>query len=182
MERWTTKLVREPVDGPDLGELQGPHEIAGLFHKLYGNPPQEHLVAFYLNGRNEVVGTELVTKGTLNQSPVHPRGVFRPAILANATAVVIAHNHPSGNSRPSEADKKTTKALTKAADIVGIPLLDHVIVGTGEYSAASEGGWLADDVPGRGLADLLDDLRDDLEQTSQDRQDALNKHLEKIAL
>jgi DNA repair protein RadC len=78
-----------------------------------------------------VLAIETVSVGSLNASIVHPREVLKPAILASAAGIIVAHNHPSGDPTPSADDVEITKRLARAADIMGIPLLDHVIVGSG---------------------------------------------------
>lgn len=88
----------------------------------------ECVVCITLNGSHKVIGTHVVSQGLVNQTIVHPREVFRPAINDNATAIIIAHNHPSGDLEPSPEDRDTTKRIKKAGDIIGIKVLDHLIV------------------------------------------------------
>lgn len=95
--------------------------------------PQEHLVVFYLTVRNQQIARETVTIGTATASLVHPREVFRPAILHNASHVVLAHNHPSGVPSPSQADKQATIQMVKAGQNLGIEVVDHVIVATSGF-------------------------------------------------
>jgi DNA repair protein RadC len=90
---------------------------------------KEAFVVFFLNGKNYLTGYNLVTLGLLDASLVHPREVFRPAIIAGAASIVIAHNHPSGDATPSEEDIKVTRQLIAAAQIINIKIMDHVIVG-----------------------------------------------------
>ena len=100
---------------------------------------KEVFVAFYLNTKNAVISREVISIGTLNSSIIHPREIFRTAVVRNACAVVISHNHPSGSLEPSEEDKKATRKLKEAGDILGITLLDHVIVTrTGYFSFKAE--------------------------------------------
>ena len=96
---------------------------------------EEHFVAFHLNARNEVNGYHLVSHGSLSASLVHPREVFKAAILANAYAVIVAHNHPGGSLLPSREDLETTEQLIAAGKLLGVTVLDHVIVAvSGTYS------------------------------------------------
>ena len=88
----------------------------------------EELHVFYLNTKNDVIGMELVSKGTLNSSLVHPREVYKGALLANANAIMVVHNHPSGNPEPSRADKEVTTKLIQAGN-----LLDHLIIGNNQH-------------------------------------------------
>lgn len=97
---------------------------------------QEHFVALLLNGQNQVVSRELVALGSATSCSVHPRDVFRAAVRANAVAVIVAHNHPSGSALPSTADDVMTVRLVAAGNVLGIPVLDHLIIGNTVYSYA----------------------------------------------
>jgi DNA repair protein RadC len=92
--------------------------------------PQEHFVAFFLSARSQQISRITLTIGTATASLVHPREVFRPAIEANASYVVVAHNHPSGDPAPSQADIDTTRRLSEAGIHLGIQLVDHVVCAT----------------------------------------------------
>lgn len=95
-----------------------------------------------LDAKNQVIGINTVSVGNLASTPVHPREVFKPAILSNAAAVILCHNHPSNDPTPSADDKKLTGQLKAAGDALGIPVLDHIIITDSEkyYSfKASEG-------------------------------------------
>jgi DNA repair protein RadC len=93
---------------------------------------QEVLVALLLDTRYQLILAEKITKGSVNESLAPPREIFRPAVVHSAYAVIIAHNHPSGDPTPSEADRRITRQLSQAADCLGIRLLDHVIIGNSE--------------------------------------------------
>lgn len=88
----------------------------------------ECFVCITLDGGHKIINTHIVSKGLVNQTIVHPREVFRPAIADNATAIIIAHNHPSGNLEPSAEDKGTTRRIKEAGNLLGIKVLDHLIV------------------------------------------------------
>lgn len=88
----------------------------------------EHFVCLTLNGNHKLIGTHVVSQGLVNRALVHPREVFRPAIMDNAAAIIIAHNHPSGSLEPSADDKEVTRRIKQAGDIIGIGVLDHLIV------------------------------------------------------
>jgi len=96
---------------------------------------KEHLWAIGLNSRNMIQYVELVSLGTINESLIHPREVFRSAIIKGAVSLIIAHNHPSEECAPSEEDITITKRLKEAGKIIGISLLDHVIVGGKNYQS-----------------------------------------------
>ena len=89
---------------------------------------QEHLVVLYLNARHDCVAVETVAMGAINSVGANPREVFRGAILAGAVAIIMAHNHPSGDTMPSIDDFRMTERMEKVGEVVGIPVLDHVIV------------------------------------------------------
>src|SRR5215510_14296000 len=89
---------------------------------------REQFIAIFLDSRSEVIGMNTVSVGTLTESLVHPREVFKGAILANAASVIVAHNHPSGDHFPSEADLTVTAKLKESGRILGIPLEDHVVI------------------------------------------------------
>ena len=99
----------------------------------------EEFCVMYLNSKNKLISAEIVTSGISNASLVHPREVFRQAIKKNAAAVVLAHNHPSGDSTPSSEDVRVTKQLVEAGKIIDIKVLDHVIIGDKVYSMREEG-------------------------------------------
>lgn len=101
---------------------------------------QEHFICITLNGANEVIEKRTVTVGLLDRSQVHPREVFADVIADRAAAVIFAHNHPSGDLQPSEADLKTQDQLVQAAKILGIRVLDHVIVSKRGYCSFQEAG------------------------------------------
>jgi DNA repair protein RadC len=104
---------------------------------------KEHLLAFYLNARSQLLHQETVSIGTLSASLVHPREVFSPAVARCAAAVVVVHNHPSGDCQPSADDRETTRRLVRAGEILGIPLLDHLIVAGESSFSFREHGLLA---------------------------------------
>lgn len=96
---------------------------------------QENLVALYLDTRKRILKEEIIFVGTLDVSIVHPREILKSAIKESASAIIISHNHPSGNSAPSDEDIKITGQMIDAAELVGIPLLDHVIIGDENYTS-----------------------------------------------
>jgi len=96
--------------------------------KTFVRSDREMFVGLYLNARNQVIAHHIVSVGTTNSSLVHPREVFKPAIIKNACSVIVAHNHPSGGFQPSEADILLTGRLKDAGSLLGIELLDHLIV------------------------------------------------------
>ncbi len=101
---------------------------------------REHFRVIYLNGMNSLIGDETLSAGTVNQATVYPREVVRSALAKNAVNLIIAHNHVSGNPKPSEDDIKITYRLKDSCDLVGVSVLDHIIIGGDRhYSFANEG-------------------------------------------
>lgn len=99
--------------------------------------PHESLYLLTLNTKLGITGVFEVTRGTLNESLVHAREIFQRAILNNSMAIVLIHNHPSGNATPSADDEKITLKITNAGELLGIPLIEHLIVGENEYYSFS---------------------------------------------
>jgi DNA repair protein RadC len=95
-----------------------------------GHSNKEQLRGLYLDSRYGVIHDEVISVGTLTSNIVHPREVFQPAVLHNAVAVIVAHNHPSGVLTPTAADLRVTKQLRQAGEVLGISLLDHLVIGT----------------------------------------------------
>jgi len=94
---------------------------------------REHFVVFYLDSRNQEIKREIISVGILNANLVHPREVFEPAIRYSTAQIIIAHNHPSGDTRPSEDDVEVTRRLMEAGKILGIEIIDHVIVSESSF-------------------------------------------------
>ena len=92
--------------------------------------------------KNRVIGEELISVGTLNSSLIHPREVFNPAIKASANSIILVHNHPSGDFKPSDKDDEVTKLLSDAGKLLGIGVVDHVIIGGNNYISLKEEGIL----------------------------------------
>lgn len=100
---------------------------------------REAFCALLLNARHRVLGFHLISIGTLDSSAVHPREVMRMAVTIGAAAIVIAHNHPSGDSTPSENDRLVTERLQKVGKLLGIDVLDHVVIGTDKHYSFADG-------------------------------------------
>ena len=111
--------------------INGPEDVANFVASDMAALEQEHLRVALLNTRNEVLSTEDVYIGNVNSSVVRPAEVFRPAIRSNATSIIAVHNHPSGDPTPSGADVSITRDLVESGKMLGIELLDHLIIGSG---------------------------------------------------
>ena len=113
--------------------LSCPQDVADFLMPRLRYAAKEQFVVILLNNKNKVIGTEVVSEGSLSSSIVHPREVFAPAILHHAAAIMVAHNHPSGEPKPSIEDEEVTRLLLRSGKVLGIPMIDHVIIGDGNY-------------------------------------------------
>ena len=120
--------------------IRSPKDVASLLMTDMCSLQQEHFVSLYLNVKNQVIHKQTVFIGSLNSSIVHPREIFKRAVLQNAASIIICHNHPSGDPAPSQEDIDTTKRIYDAGKILGIELLDHVIIGDNKYTSLKEKG------------------------------------------
>lgn len=137
-------LVREPSQVAAVDALDNPRKAAALFRGMFpAGDEREHFMAAFLDARSKVKGVAVISVGTLSASLVHPREVFRPGIVAGAAAVVLCHNHPSGDPASSPEDRESTRRLAQAGELLDIPVLDHVILGDGEaFFSFKESGML----------------------------------------
>jgi DNA repair protein RadC len=113
--------------------LSCPQDVADFLMPRLRYAAKEQFVVILLNNKNKVIGTEVVSEGSLSSSIVHPREVFASAILHHAAAIMVAHNHPSGDPKPSIEDEEVTRQLLRSGKVLGIPMIDHVIIGDGNY-------------------------------------------------
>jgi DNA repair protein RadC len=129
----------------ELGEgcvLRSGREVWRFLAPRLAGERVECFRALYLDAKGRLLHEEAISSGTLTASLVHPREVFGPALVRRAAAVVVGHNHPSGDPEPSEEDRATTRRLVRAGRLLGIELLDHVVCGAGRYVSFLERGWL----------------------------------------
>ena len=127
-----SNTIKSPADVAKLArEVLGMHEMA-----------EEHFLILCLNTKNKIAGVHTVSIGSLNASLVHPREVFKAAILNNANGIICLHNHPSGDPEPSRDDIEITHRLANAGNILGINVLDHIIIGDGRYISLKEQGMM----------------------------------------
>jgi len=110
------------------GHVRNPSDIAGFVRQIAKDAKREIFLGFYLDTRHKVRRAHVISIGSLSASIVHPREVFRPAVQHAAASVIVAHNHPSGEPEPSEDDIAITRRLSEVGELLGIPLLDHLIV------------------------------------------------------
>lgn len=119
-------------------KLNNPEVIYNNYKYLFLDSNQELFYCLYLNSNNQLIDKKLLFKGTLNSSTVHPREIFKEAILCSANTIICIHNHPSNNITPSKEDIELTKALITTGNIIGIKLLDHLIFTNNNYHSVLE--------------------------------------------
>ncbi len=113
--------------------IQSAGDVAVLFQATLSSLSQEQFRVLYIDTKHRLIGDEVITVGILNASLVHPREVYQGAIRRTAHSIIVLHNHPSGDPRPSDEDLQVTEILAEAGEIIGIPLLDHIIIGKDKY-------------------------------------------------
>lgn len=118
--------------------IRSPKDLTDIFISDMRFLEKEHLKVVFLNTKNEIIAYETISIGSLNASIVHPREVFNRAIKKSSASIILFHNHPSGNPEPSKEDINITKRLMEAGRIIGIEVLDHVIIGDGDYFSLKE--------------------------------------------
>jgi DNA repair protein RadC len=133
---------RVQADRLDAGViLSSAASVHAHFGPLLVDEKRESFYAVMLDGKNRVVAKVRISLGSLGASIVHPREAFRSAVREAAAAVIFVHNHPSGDPTPSAEDRRTTERLRRAGEVMGIPVLDHVVVGRGRYWSFADNGW-----------------------------------------
>ncbi len=126
---------------PEGLQIKSPTDVLPVIQH-FSDRKQEHFLCVSVNGANEVMNIRVITIGLVNQSQVHPREIFADVITDRASALIIAHNHPSGNLTPSKEDITVTKRIKEASTILGIKLLDHIIFNTKGYYSFLENNEL----------------------------------------
>jgi DNA repair protein RadC len=139
---YVAELTRRRYRGRAPKPVRGPDDVVALVGRKLRREQREHFLVLLLNARHECVAVETVSVGSLNASIVHPREVYRPAILAAAASIIVAHNHPSGDPEPSEEDTSITRRLAQVGELVGIALLDHIVVAARGVVSLRERGLL----------------------------------------
>lgn len=139
---YRTMMVKEGAISAEQKQIGSPKDVYNVVRDYLQYADREYFLVLMLNTKNCVNKVHVASIGTLNSSLVHPREVFKVAIIANAAAVVLVHNHPSGNVTPSHEDIKITHRLVEASKIIGIEILDHVIIGDNCWCSMKEQGIL----------------------------------------
>jgi len=135
------KLVREnTLRYEDRVCCDEPETVAELLRPYYSECPQERVVVLFLSTSLRVIGFHLATVGTIDSSILNVRDVFSAAIVAQCKGIIVAHNHPSGNTEPSREDIRVTRTLVEAGELLGITVVDHIIVTEDDYTSLGERG------------------------------------------
>jgi DNA repair protein RadC len=137
--------VRKRPDGEPLTlgpSLCTPTDAAHILLALLADEPVEVFGILCLTTKRRLIGYHEVSRGQLDATLVHPREVFKVALLANAAAIVLAHNHPSGDPTPSDDDRQLTRRLVAAGEVLGVEVLDHIVVGDAEFVSLRHAGPL----------------------------------------
>lgn len=134
--RVRVSLVREQADQPYAVRHAG--DVVDMLRAFLRDDPRERFVVVYLDGRHRPIAVHDAHTGTAGSSPVHPREVFGPAVALSAAAIIVSHNHPSGDPSPSREDRAVTERLRAAGELLGIDLLDHLVLGEASYFSFAE--------------------------------------------
>jgi len=139
---YSVRLVKErDIPYKQRVQVSSPADVAAFMRSYYEDCPEERFVSLMVSTSNHIIGMHVVSVGSLTASIVQPREVFRSALMQGLThAIVLCHNHPSGNPQESPEDIRVTRQLIKAGDVMGIPVLDHVIVTEDGFTSLAEKG------------------------------------------
>lgn len=139
-----TELARRSFSLQLLEEdpIRTPDATRDFLHSQFCDEEREIFIVIFLDSQNRVIRHSRMFAGTLSYVEVHPREIVREAIKVNAAALILAHNHPSGNAEPSKADRLVTEKVIKSCDFMEIKVLDHLVIGQGEIVSFAERGWI----------------------------------------
>lgn len=139
------QAVKEKSLKYDTKHITGPEVAAGIMGQFIEescHTDRENFIVMCLDNKNKVTALTLTSTGTLNSTQVHPREVFKSAVLANAASIILAHNHPSGETQPSREDIAITERLVDAGKVMGIAVLDHIIIGDNSHVSFKANGLI----------------------------------------
>lgn len=140
--RMKLTIVREGTIRSEVKTVTNSQTVFDVLKPHFAGHDREEFVVLLLDAKRAIRGLHTVAIGSLTMSIVHPRETFKAAIVASAAAIILAHNHPSGDPTPSPEDRALTARLKECGTLLGIPVLDHVIVGDERYISFADNGWL----------------------------------------
>ena len=135
-EEYSNRFTRQP--GSQLKSARESTEHLRAFLLKYPKD-QEHFVAVFMNSQNQIISTEVISSGSLATAAVFPREIVKRLLALEAGAIIVAHNHPSGETTPSNSDRALTKKLQRGLEAIDVSLLDHLVIGNGFYSFSDQG-------------------------------------------
>jgi len=137
---YETFTIKEEVTNylPPCTRFTSPAQIYEVFSFLR-KETKEYFISLHLDGKNRIACIDVVSIGSLNQSIVHPRDLFKTALLSSAAGIILIHNHPTGDPTPSREDREITRRLKEAGDLLGVRVLDHIIIGDSYLSFTEQG-------------------------------------------
>lgn len=136
------EMVRERSMASEVKQIRCAEDAARICQAYLEGVDREHVIVLLLDTKHKVIGIHTVSVGSLDASIIHPREVLKPAILANSSGIIVAHNHPSGDPTPSQEDIAVTRRMAEACKIIGIDLLDHIVVGYERFCSLKEQGHM----------------------------------------
>lgn len=139
------KVCREKSIKYESRKITNPEQAYNIVKSFIGNTDREYFIVMNLNTRNEPCSVEICTIGSLDKTIVHPREVFKSAIITNANKIILFHTHPSNSIEPSSTDLDTTQKLMEASKIIQIPILDHIIIGESGFFSFKQGGLMSEE-------------------------------------
>ncbi len=137
------QMVREGSFPYSPNPVRNSSDAAKIFQAYLAGADREYFVILLLDGKHRVNALNVVSVGSLTCAIVHGREVFKPAVVSNAASVILSHNHPSGDVSPSPEDVALTRRLVKAGEVLGIKVLDHIIIGEGQYMSFADRGMIS---------------------------------------
>src|SRR5688572_31829813 len=145
LKTFRVQFVAEPAEFPTGSPCRSSEDVERVARAIYAtlDADKEHFLLLVMNNKNRVNGFKVISTGSLTASLVHPREVWRAALNLCAAAVVFVHNHPSGDPAPSPEDQEITHRLKQTADVLGIRVLDHIVLGdNGRFFSFNDKGWM----------------------------------------
>jgi len=135
-------VIRDGYEPATFRKVNDSGQVFSFLQKYYAGHDREEMTALMLDAKNGIIGFHTIAIGSLTLAIIHPRETFKAAILLNASAVLLAHNHPSGDPTPSQEDRELTRRLVEAGKLLGIQVMDHLVIGHDRYISFGDQGWL----------------------------------------